>query len=177
MTQWRAVVGFESLYEISDDGQIARIATHGLNPKPIWRLLHPDTKPNGYVYVDLSRDNRSERRYVHQLVWEAFKGPIPDGLEPNHKNGRKHDNRIGNLELLNRSGNMLHGFQTLDFSLNRSRGATHHKAKLTEDDVREIWRMIAAGKSRRAIAEIFGISKTAVSLIVKGKNWKHLKPD
>lgn len=172
--RWAAAPGFQGLYEVSDDGQIVRIATHGQNPKPIRRPFKPHRKPNGYLAADLQRDQQRHRSYVHRLVWEAFRGAIPSGLEINHRNGDKADNRLVNLELVTRSDNMLHSFQTLDPSLNRSRGETHHKAKLTEEDVRSVLRMVAAGDSRRIIAERFGISKTAVSLIVKGKNWKHL---
>jgi HNH endonuclease/NUMOD4 motif/Helix-turn-helix domain of resolvase len=171
--KWKPVLGFEDLYAISNDGQIARVLTHGRNPKAIWRILKTDTKPNGYVYVDLSIGNRRERHYVHQLVWEAFKGPIPSGMEPNHKNGIKHDNRLRNFKLVTRSENMIHSFQFLSPSLNRSKGATHHKAKLSENDVAAILAMCRAGISRATIAKTFGISKTAIYLIMKGKNWKH----
>lgn len=172
-TKWKPVPGFEGLYVVSDDGQVARIATHGRNPKPIWRVLRADTK-NGYVYVDLSMDNETHRFYVHHLVWEAFKGPIPRGMEVNHKNGIRSDNRLKKLELLTPSENMLHMFQHLNPSLNRTKGSIHHKSKLSEDDVRSILAMRRARVPGPAIAKMFGVSKTAIYLIMKGQNWKHL---
>ena len=35
--------------------------------------------------------------YVHRLVLDAFIGPEP-GLQCNHKNGIRDDNRLGNLK-------------------------------------------------------------------------------
>lgn len=44
--------------------------------------------------------------YVHRLVWEHVNGPIPEGLEVDHINGVKHDNRIVNLRLVTRGQNL-----------------------------------------------------------------------
>lgn len=40
-----------------------------------------------------------------KLVYEYFKGPIPQGYEIDHKNNIRDDNRIENLQLLNHSYN------------------------------------------------------------------------
>ena len=39
-------------------------------------------------------------KYVHRVVWEEHHGKIPDGMEIDHINNSKHDNRIENLQLL-----------------------------------------------------------------------------
>jgi hypothetical protein len=174
MVKWKSAFGLSGLYEVSDSGQVVRIATYGRNPKPIRRALKPHKKPNGYLAIDMQRDQERHRFYVHRLVWQTFRGVIPNGLEINHRNGDKADNRLKNLELITRSDNMLHSFQTLDPSLNRSFGATHHKAKLSEDDVKEVLRLSTAGNSRNKIAELFGVSGTAIGYILNGRNWKQL---
>jgi len=56
-------------------------------------------KPNlntGYVQVMV----RGKRLSVHRVVWEYFNGPIPEGMQVDHKNGIKHDNRLENLRLV-----------------------------------------------------------------------------
>jgi hypothetical protein len=45
---------------------------------------------------------------AHRIVWEYRHGPIPDGLEVNHRKGVKDDNRIDNLELLTNVENVGH---------------------------------------------------------------------
>lgn len=57
-----------------------------------------------------------------------------------------------------------------------ARGVDHHRAVLSEWDVREIRRMVAEGKmTYTAIAREFGISQGHVSNIVARRTWAHLK--
>lgn len=58
------------------------------------------------------------------------------------------------------------------------RGEEHYKAKLSEEDVVKIKKMLAyTDKTFREIAKIFGVSPTAIRLINEGKNWKHVLPN
>lgn len=43
---------------------------------------------------------------VHRLIYWGFHGPIPPWLEVDHINGDHHDNRIENLRLITKSGNL-----------------------------------------------------------------------
>lgn len=44
--------------------------------------------------------------YVHRLVYEAFKGEIPEEFEIDHIDRNKHNNNPDNLRLVTRSENM-----------------------------------------------------------------------
>jgi hypothetical protein len=55
-----------------------------------------------------------------------------------------------------------------------ARGSGHGMSKLTEDQVMEIRRRHKAGDSYRVIGIEFGIAKSYVGRIVRGKNWSHL---
>jgi hypothetical protein len=46
-----------------------------------------------------------KRVLCHRYVWELHNGPIPEGMEVDHKNQDKLDNRIENLRLATRSEN------------------------------------------------------------------------
>ena len=50
-------------------------------------------------------------------------------------------------------------------------GATHHKAKLTDDDVRAIRR---ASGSYPEIAKQYGVSSKMIGFIKRGKSWRHV---
>lgn len=76
---------------------------YGLSGKPI-------TKTNGRGYVQVSYGGQFVA-LAHRLIWESVFGPIPRGLEINHKNGVKTDNRIRNLEAVTRSENMRHAYR------------------------------------------------------------------
>lgn len=48
------------------------------------------------------------------------------------------------------------------------------KARLTEDQVREIKRRLAAGDLTRALAEEFGVHISSISNIRRGRSWSHI---
>lgn len=54
------------------------------------------------------------------------------------------------------------------------RGSTHHEAKLTEEQVREIRRLAAGGRSKLSIAKQFGVSDTLIGYVVRRKFWRHV---
>lgn len=54
------------------------------------------------------------------------------------------------------------------------RGSENPKAKLSGARVRRIRRAAASGQRQRDIAEQFGITQAAVSLVVRRVNWKHI---
>ncbi len=171
--RWKPIPGFAGIYEISETGDIVRTATHGQQPKAIRRIIRP-YKKNGYLAITIQFHQTRERFYVHRLMYETFRSPIPSGLEINHRDGNRENNRLDNLELVTRSDNMLHCFRELNPSLNRVRGTQHHKAKLTPQDVENIVKLSRAGSSQREIAQMYGVSKNSIRLILKGKNWKHV---
>lgn len=62
---------------------------------------------SGYIQIQ-----RGQRHWMaHRLIWEATNGPIPEGMEINHINGIKNDNRLANLEVVTRSENARHAYR------------------------------------------------------------------
>ena len=100
--EWRAVVGYEGLYEVSDIGNVrSLIFRNGVTrrPYPIPKTLKLRPHPDGYFTVQLARDNAHRHYNVHRLVLEAFVGQCPPGMQAAHENGDPADNRPANLEL------------------------------------------------------------------------------
>ena len=56
---------------------------------------------NGYEYVTI--DGKS--KLAHRVMWEVFNGKIPEGMEIDHINTDRLDNRIDNLRLVTPSEN------------------------------------------------------------------------
>ena len=53
----------------------------------------------GYkMYNPKGTVNRSPKR-AHRIIWEMLRGSIPKGMQIDHINGNKQDNRIENLRL------------------------------------------------------------------------------
>ena len=106
MPVWKPILGYEDCYQISNDGLVARTMTYGTAPRPRWKPVAQRIKRDGYVTYHLCRNGTRKDARAHRLVWEAFNGPIAHGLEINHKNGIKTDNRLVNLEVVSRSENV-----------------------------------------------------------------------
>jgi hypothetical protein len=61
-----------------------------------------------YIRFSPCKDGKYTKVAVHRAMWEAFVGPIPEGMEINHKNLDRADNRLENLELLTHRENIQH---------------------------------------------------------------------
>lgn len=80
-------------YFIYEDGRVFSFK--------IKRLLKNKLNKRGYCEITLCDNNKKLKYYsVHRLVYEAFKGPIQKGLQVDHINGIRNDNRLINLRLL-----------------------------------------------------------------------------
>ena len=110
--EWRPVVGWEDLYEVSDQGRIHSLRT-GKYLKPGMDRRHR--------HVALCRGDGGKSYRVHKLVMEAFVGPCPDGFEVRHLDDNPDNNTLGNLVYGTRGENLL----------DRVRNGTHHQAAKT----------------------------------------------
>ena len=101
---WRPVVGYEGVYSVSDLGRVRRDEA-STNTRP-GRILSGIVDKDGYLMVNLSRQNTARRRKVHRLVLEAFVGPCPDEMEACHFPDRtRSNNRLANLRWDTRKAN------------------------------------------------------------------------
>ena len=118
--EWRAVVGYEGLYEVSDSGAVRSLDRIKRNRWGDYtqrgRILKAATTKDGYPIVALMRDGELKSHRVHVLVLAAFVGPRPDGLQACHFDGDPSNNRIENLRWDTGSANTLdkirHGTHT-----------------------------------------------------------------
>lgn len=170
---WMPVPGYEEQYEASDAGEFRRISTRSGRvldqPKP----LRFGTR-RGYCGVMMCRDGLKTTHMAHRIVWLAFRGEIPPGIQINHKNGDKRDNRLSNLELATPSENTRHAYSHLGRkpAINRFPGEMNARAKLSNADIPKIFAARALGLSQQKIADMFGIDQTGVSRILLKKSYK-----
>lgn len=131
---------------------------YGLRGKPITRKAS-----DGYIVI--VNHGRSVAA-AHRAIWESVHGEIPAGMQVNHKNGIKHDNRISNLEVCSCLENVRHAYRT---GLNRTYGERHPHAKLTEAQVLEIRR---SKETHVRLARIFGVCWKTIRAARLGITWK-----
>lgn len=112
---------------------------------------------------------------AHRLVYRHFKGPIPDGLTINHKDGKKRRNTPDNLELATFVEQMAHARDILKIKIGYKKGGRHLLAKLTAKEVRTIRRRAGKGETHSLIAAHFAVSREAISCIARRETWAHLR--
>ena len=92
-------------YEVSNQGRVRNARTD--------RVLRPRKRRDGYLDVMLIYKGQAKRCLIHKLVATAFVEGWRKGLEVNHKNGVKTDNRVENLEWVTASENHQHAHDVL----------------------------------------------------------------
>lgn len=94
--EWRPVVGWEGLYEVSSLGRVKSLYNPENGRREYIREVSP-SKSTGYLYVSFSSNGVKERRPIHRVVAQSFL-PNPKGLPlVRHLNDVKTDNRVENL--------------------------------------------------------------------------------
>jgi len=115
---WRDVIGYEDFYLVSNFGRIKRYRSSKKNKQE--KILFQTTTHHGYKRTLLQKMGFKKNLFVHRIVAESFIGPRKEGLEINHINSIRDDNRPENLEYVTRSLNecLVH--------MGRKRGVTKH---------------------------------------------------
>lgn len=166
--KWRVIDGFED-YAVSDRGRVKRLTTRTC-AKAGSILKQAET--GEYRHVTLMKDGKKHNHNVHVLVTIAFHGPRPDGLVANHIDGKKKNNREGNLEWGTQSHNVKHAY---DLGLSDARGERNSQAKLDAAKVIAIRQAADGVRGQCArLARQFGVSPRQVADILSGKAWPHL---
>lgn len=105
--EWKDVVGYETVYSISDLGRLKSLSRTILNNNKYpfvkkEKILKQSIDNHGYCIVGLYINNNRKTRTVHQMVAVAFLNHIICGvnLVVNHKNFIKTDNRKLNFEIV-----------------------------------------------------------------------------
>lgn len=164
---WKAVPGYEGLYEVSDQGRVRSVdrvvqCTDGRARHLQGKELTPYQEWSGHVYVFLGRKNR---RKVHKLVAEAFMGPCPEGLVVRHLNGNPADNHVGNLAYGTQADNLHDCY---------SYGTKMGQGKLTAEQVHQIRDLLYLRVPQAVIAAQFGISQQSVSNIATKRTFNYI---
>lgn len=100
LSQALNIKGFDN-YIIFTDGKI-------IGPRGYY--LKPDPNSTGYLRVTLSKEGKTTRRFIHQLVAETFLNK-PEGTVVNHKDGNRLNNNVSNLEWVTMSENVKDGWR------------------------------------------------------------------
>ena len=175
MERWKDIKGYEGYYQISNKGRVrsmARDKWNGYGVQSIDEKILNCSKGGrpGYHFIHLWKNGKHKKKYIHDLVLEAFvSGEKKECV--NHKDGDKINNNVENLEYCTYSQNLQHAY---DIGLRRkNKGELAPRAKLNEREVMEIRNNIGI-ISQRKMAKKYGVSKRCIQSIIERKSWKHI---
>lgn len=171
--EWRAVPGYEGLYEVSNLGGVRSLdrVAYRKNGTPLKfkaALKKPSRHGEGYQQTTVTKDGKTTQMLVHVMVARAFI-PNPYKLpQVNHKDGDRWNPVSSNLEWVTPQGNIVHARNSgrLHGYTNRNR-----RFKLDPQRVRAIRMASADGESQERIGARFGVSRRCVGMVVNYKRW------
>lgn len=170
---WEDIEGYKGLYRISNLGRVwscTRTTPHGHHKEG--RFLAEADDGHAYLIVNLCRDGDKKVHYIHKLVSKAFVDKREGKTVVRHKDGVKANNKAENLEMCTHAEIMrdAHKMGLID-----KKGEAHHRAKLKNEDIIEIRRLLEAGHLKQAtLGRMFGVGQGAISKIKVGDRWKHV---
>ena len=136
---------------------------------------------NGYGYFGVNHKGFRSHRVAYMLTY----GPIPEGLcvchhcdcpdcvRPEHLFiATDEQNKADMFAKGRHARGDRHGTHTQPHKV--TRGEDCHAAKLTAQDVLDIRQRYINGDGPRMLARQYGVARTNIQRIVRGKCWKHL---
>lgn len=155
---WKPVAGYEGLYEVSDLGRVRSldrnvVKTYRGNRRVACLVKGKMRKPSRCTHGYLSLTLPGGRFLVHRLVASAFCDGYAAGLDVNHKNGVRDDNRACNLEWVTRSENHAHSYRELQ----RKRHAKARPVAVKGDG------FLAVFPDQSALAKLLGVVPGSVA--------------
>lgn len=175
--EWKDVVGYEGLYQVSNLGRIRSLnrlcksgrgyVIHKLSGKIMSLKVHK----KGYLEVSLSLNGKRRMHKVHRLVAIAFIENPQSLKEVNHKDENTKNNSVENLEWCSSKYNANYGSRNKRTSLARSKAILQYN--LNEEVIAEHSSLTSAGKSVNGNAQGIFMSANGIIKKYKGFIWKY----
>lgn len=171
---WKDIPGYEKLYQVSNWGRVKsldRWIKYSDDRLRFFKgsILKAVKIKDGYLSICLCKDGKQKNFLVHRLVWEAFNGEIPEGMQVNHINEDKTDCSLGNLNLLTHGQNCNWGTRNKRSAEKRKNGKLSKAVlQLTYPGLELICEWPSAAEAGRN-----GFSQGAVSDCCLGRRKSH----
>lgn len=171
--RWLPILGYEGIYEISDDGEVKMLGRSaernrfGIMKYPE-RILRKHLC-RGYYAVNLYKDKVHKQFKVHRLVAVAFVDNPNRFTQVNHLDDVKTNNHFSNLSWGTQKDNMRHARNNGKLKFCNQRSGT----VISEDLADRIRHVHAKGCKAIWISDLLGVANTTVRHVLSGRTWTH----
>ena len=167
---WKAVPGYEELYEVSNHGRVRSLFRYK-------KMLKPSPIPNGYLTVELWKDRQRKRIGIHRLVAMCFCDNPQEKPFVHHKDEVKTNNCAFNLEWVTHIENCNYGTaiirRTAHLDYSKRRINNKHQIEVASKPIMQCDREGAPIKkwsSMKECAMAIGMSPSGISSALRRGN-------
>ncbi len=131
MLEWKDVVGFEGIYQVSNTGLVKSMNRWTGYYTRTEKMLKQRTS-NGYKCVSLTKNSKTINRTVHSLVARAFLGERPKNLVIDHEDENKLNNNSYNLKYISNRANVAGKITTKRGAYKQKNGKWRSQIKINK---------------------------------------------
>ena len=162
---WRDIVGFEGYYQVSNLGRVKSVERTVKIGRGCYRAVHErilKTRKDrdGYLHVQLWKDDKGKEYLVHRLVANAFLENSQNLPEVNHIDQDKTNNIVNNLEYCSSSYNCNYGTRNKKIAEKLSKPVI---------GIDKITGLIVEFPSAHEASRQIGINQSSITKCCKGK--------
>ena len=171
---WIDAFGYEGFYEVSNYGNIRSVSRVLKTKKGILKpvnskILSQTLKKENYLSCMLSVNGETKRFNSHRLILQSFTKKEGAGLECNHKNRKRNDNHINNLEWVTKTENVNHSIDMMSNENSNNWVITNNQVLA----IRRLYKM-NPNFNRIKVAEKLGVNSSQISRIIYNKRKKFI---
>ena len=158
---YKDVPGYEGQYQVSVRGNVRSLDRLGSDGRKLkGQMLRPGLKSTGYSVVSLCRDGVMKSFNVHTLVAFTFLGVCPEGMNIDHFDENKANNKLCNLSYMLIGDNMYRSKKNMT--------STHRGVHWNKADKK--WKVQLTIDGKRIYLGSFDTELEAVEVIKEYKN-------
>lgn len=129
MEEWKDMIGYEGVYQVSNMGRIKSLFRICETRKGVYRPIRERILKQWVVRKYMVSPILGRQTPIHRIVAKHFI-PLVDGkTQVNHKDGNKFNNTADNLEWCNQSENTQHAYDMGLIPSRKGESNPNHKSK------------------------------------------------
>jgi hypothetical protein len=158
---WETITDFDGKYEVSNLGNVRN--------KTSKRILAQHLINSGYLKTNIKFKGKSNNRLVHRLVAQYFCIGFQEGMQVNHINALRTDNRSVNLEWVTPKENIQDSISRGTFNVSSAHAVAQERRKRPVAQIDSSGILLNTFESAREAAKSVGVHENCISRVCRGE--------